>query len=245
MIIMQKKGLSNTSKRIVDLIEVRKQTSSLMDSKQTSSLMDLRVCYRYNKRSFSDSSNKIGNQMNSIRNQIGNQMNSIKVVWCNKINNFQLFITKRYVLVFQFFTRLFQFFTRLLNRLIKRIRICFQGGYRWMNRRIRNLLLSMRKILKYRVPLYYVLIVNILSISGCFYICMLIFIDIYMQKLGATETILNTILSQGMNVNNTLYLDEKNHILVDKVDYITKEIDYIHPLILICFTVLILSGIRP
>lgn len=181
-----------------------------MDSKQTSSLMDLRVCYRYNKRSFSDSSNKIGNQMNSI-----------KVV------------------------RLFQFFTRLLNRLIKRIRICFQGGYRWMNRRIRNLLLSMRKILKYRVPLYYVLIVNILSISGCFYICMLIFIDIYMQKLGATETILNTILSQGMNVNNTQYLDDQNYILVDKGYYITNEIDYIHPIILICFTVLILSGIRP
>lgn len=243
MIIMQKKGLTNTSKRIVDLIEVRKQTSCFMDSKQTSSFMDLRVSYRYNKRSFSDSSN----QMNSIRNQIGNQMNSIKVVWYTKINNLKLIITKWYVEMLKFFTRLFQFFTRLLNRLINRIRICLKGGYRWMNRRIRNLFLSIRRISKYRVPLYYVLIVNILSVSGCFYICMLIFIDIYLQKLGATETILNTIQNQGMNVHNTHYIDDQNHIFVDKVDYISNEIDYIHPLIIICLTVLVvnLCSIRP
>lgn len=218
MRIMQKKGLSNTSKRIVDFIEV---------SKQTICFMDLRVCYsyRYNKRSFSDSSNKIGNQMNSIRNQ----MNSIKVVWYKKINNLKLIITKWYAEMLKFFTRL------------------LKGGYRWMNRRIRNLFLSMRRISKYRVPLCYVLIVNILSISGCFYICMLIFIDIYMQKLGATETILNTILNQGMNVNNTHYLYDQNQIFVDKVDYITNEIDYIHPIIRICLTVLVvnLSAIRP
>lgn len=228
---MEKKGLSNTSKRIVDIMEVRKQSRSLMDSKQTSSFLDLRVCYRYNKRSFSDLSNKIGNQMNSIRNQIGNQMNSMKVVWYNKINNLKLIISKWSV-------EMFQFFTRLLKR-----------GYRWMNRRIRNLFLSMRRIAKYRVPLYYVLIVNIFSISGCFYICMLIFIDIYMQRLEATETILNVIQNQGMNVNNTHYLDDQKNIFVDqvKLDYITNEMDYIQPIILICLTVLIvnLSAIRP
>lgn len=226
MIIITNKGLSNTSKRIVDLISVRKQPFCFMD---------LRVCYRDKKRCFSDSSNKIGNQMNSIK------------VCYNKINNLKDFITKWIVEMYQFFNRLLDKITvlifMLLYRLIKRIRKCLIGAYRWLNRRIRNLFLSMRRISKSRVPLCYVLIVNIFSIVGCFYICMFIFLDIYMQKLEleAVETIINTIQNQEWNVNNKPYPDD--NIFIDKVDYIshTHETDFIHPIVIVCITVFIIK----
>lgn len=213
-------GLSNTSKRIVDLIEVRKERFCFMD---------LRVCYRDNKRCFSDSSNKIGNQMNPI-----------KVVWY-KIKNLKDLISKWIMEMFQFFNRLLDKIRvrirMFLHRLINGIRIRLKGAYRWVHRKIRNVFLSMHRISKSRVPLCYVLIVNILSIVGCFSICMLFFMDIYLAKLEGTETIINTIQNQELNVNNNL----EDHIFVDKVDYITHETDYINPAVIICMTVFIVK----
>lgn len=209
MIIIIKKGLSNTPKRIVDLIFVRKQTFCFRD---------ITVCYTSNKRCFSDSTNKIPNQMKSI-----------KVVCYNKINNFKDFITK-------WNTEMLKF----LNRLLNKIRICLIASYRWMIHRITNLFLSMRRILQYRVPLCYVLIVNILSIVGCFYICMLIYFDIYMDKIEAVDTIINTlILNQELNVNNKQHLDD--HIFIDEVEYVTNETEFIHPMVIYWIMVFVIK----
>ena len=69
---------------------------------------------------------------------------------------------------------------------------------------------------------------------------MLIFLDIYTQKLEAVETIINTIQNQEWNVNNKqYYLDD--HIFIDKVDYITYETDYIHPIVIVCMMVFIIK----
>jgi hypothetical protein len=53
----------------------------------------------------------------------------------------------------------------LITLLRKFIRICFLTPYHWFIRRIKKLFQSMRRILKYRVPLGYILLVKLISIE--------------------------------------------------------------------------------
>lgn len=157
MTFYSNKGSSYTSKRISNLIFVRSETTRFCRGEA--------LCHT-SRRYFSDSGNKILNRIKTI-----------KIVCFNKIINLKEGSTKWFgemlihlcdsleMIRDKLLIKLRKLRIKLLTLLKKSYRICILAPYRGIIRIIRKLFLSMRRLLKYRVPLGCILLVNLISIQ--------------------------------------------------------------------------------
>ena len=151
------KGSSYTSKRKSNLIFVRSETTRFSRGDA--------LCHT-SRRYFSDSGNKILNRIKTI-----------KVVCFNKIINLKEGSTKWFgemlfhlcdsleMIRDKLLIKLRKLRIKLLTQLKNSYRICILAPYRGIIRIMRKLFQSMRRLLKYRVPLGYILLVNLISIQ--------------------------------------------------------------------------------
>ncbi len=167
-----------------------------------------------------------------------------KVVCYNKINYLKEGCTKWNGEMFMLWHRLLKkirgLIFMLLNRLRKIIRLCFIAPYRWIFRRIRNLLLSIRRIFKYRVPLTYILLVNFISIPVGFYTWgMLVISREDKMKAEPAESAYNSLYKYPeLDISN--HVDSVDNIYIDQVEYINHFIYDSNNPIAICATLLAL-----
>nr|QFO90882.1 hypothetical protein [Cynodon dactylon x Cynodon transvaalensis] len=176
------------------------------------------VCHT-SRRYFSDLGNKILNQMNTLKRVCIKKINYLKE-GCTKWKGemFKLCSSSRlemFKLCSMLLMKIRKLRLKLLNLLRKLFRICFIAPYRRMIRIIQNQLKSMRRVLKYRVPLGYILLVNIISIQvGLYTWAMLV-----RNEKRKTEIVYNhfNYPIEGMP-KHVEYFD---HVNIDQVEYLT------------------------
>ena len=175
------------------------------------------VCHT-SRRYFSDSGNKKFNRVMTFKIVLINKINYLKEGCTKWIGEMLIQLCDIIELIsFLLLIKLRKLRKKFLTQVRKFLRICFIAPYRWMNRIIRKLFQSMRRILKYRVPLGYILLVNFLSIQ----------VGLYTWVAFLREDQMNGDTIQNF-INYYPILETHKHIVdpvnTDQIEFITQHI---------------------